>query len=93
MLNSGKCRQSRFCVVCSYSFGSLSYLIARSLTHAREATLPTSLWREQSMTRAERWASIDAILYPTLLMDNKTAHRYITERARYLSHLVQGRAP
>ncbi len=45
------------------------------------------------MTRAERWASIDAILYPTLLMDNKTAHRYITERGRYLSHLVQGRAP
>ena len=35
------------------------------------------------MTRAERWASIDAILYPTLLMDNKAAHRYITERARY----------
>ena len=25
------------------------------------------------MMRAERWASIDAILYPTLLMDNKAA--------------------
>ncbi len=35
------------------------------------------------MTRAERWASIDAILHSTLLMDNKAAHRYITERARY----------
>ena len=35
------------------------------------------------MTRAERWASIDAILHPTLLMDNKAVHRYITERARY----------